>query len=33
MWLIIAIGQGIESEHFAEHGVPVKRGVIEAYKL
>ncbi|MCS6132748.1 FAD-binding protein [Clostridium botulinum] len=28
--LIVAIGQGIESNHFAESGVPVKRGVIEA---
>lgn len=28
--LIVAIGQGIESRHFAEHGVPVKKGVIEA---
>ncbi len=28
--VIVAIGQGIESRHFAEHGVPVKRGVIEA---
>jgi NADPH-dependent glutamate synthase beta subunit-like oxidoreductase len=28
--VIIAIGQGIESEHFAEQGVPVKKGVIEA---
>ena len=28
--LIVAIGQGIESNHFAEHGVPVKRGIIEA---
>src|SRR5471030_492615 len=28
--VIVAIGQGIESEHFAEYGVPVKRGVIEA---
>ncbi|WP_238918756.1 NAD(P)-binding protein [Clostridium sp. YIM B02555] len=28
--VIVAIGQGIESRHFAEHGVPVKKGVIEA---
>lgn len=28
--VIVAVGQGIESRHFAEHGVPVKRGVIEA---
>lgn len=28
--VIVAIGQGIESCHFAEHGVPVKRGIIEA---
>ncbi|NFO30709.1 glutamate synthase [Clostridium botulinum] len=28
--LIVAIGQGIESNHFAESRVPVKRGVIEA---
>ena len=28
--VIVAIGQGIASQHFAEHGVPVKRGVIEA---
>ncbi|EKQ50730.1 MULTISPECIES: NAD(P)-binding protein [unclassified Clostridium] len=28
--LIIAIGQGIESQHFAQNGVPVKRGIIEA---
>lgn len=28
--LIVAIGQGIESRHFAEHGVPVKKGVIDA---
>lgn len=28
--IILAVGQGIESEHFAEYGVPVKRGVIEA---
>ncbi len=28
--LIVAIGQGIESRHFEERGVPVKRGVIEA---
>jgi NADPH-dependent glutamate synthase beta subunit-like oxidoreductase len=28
--VIVAIGQGIESRHFAEHGVPVKRGIIEA---
>lgn len=28
--LIVAVGQGIESRHFAERGVPVKRGVIEA---
>lgn len=28
--VIVAIGQGIESRHFAEVGVPVKRGVIEA---
>lgn len=28
--VIVAIGQGIESRHFAEYGVPVKKGVIEA---
>ena len=28
--VIVAIGQGIESRHFEEAGVPVKRGVIEA---
>lgn len=28
--VIVAIGQGIASQHFEEHGVPVKRGVIEA---
>ncbi len=28
--VIVAIGQGIESRHFQEAGVPVKRGVIEA---
>ena len=28
--VIVAVGQGIESEYFAEHGVHVKRGVIEA---
>lgn len=28
--LIVAIGQGIESQHFAQYGVPVKRGIIEA---
>jgi len=28
--LIVAIGQGIESENFAEYGIPVKRGTIEA---
>jgi len=28
--VIVAIGQGIKSRHFAEYGVPVKRGVIEA---
>lgn len=28
--IIIAIGQGIESRHFEEYGVPVKKGVIEA---
>jgi len=28
--VIVSIGQGIESRHFAEHGVPVKRGIIEA---
>ncbi len=28
--VIVAIGQGIASQHFAEHGVPVKRGVIDA---
>jgi NADPH-dependent glutamate synthase beta subunit-like oxidoreductase len=28
--VIIAIGQGIESEYFAEYGVPVKRGTIDA---
>jgi NADPH-dependent glutamate synthase beta subunit-like oxidoreductase len=30
--LIVAIGQDIESEHFAEAGVPVKSGVIQAEK-
>lgn len=28
--VIVAIGQGIASQHFEEFGVPVKRGVIEA---
>jgi NADPH-dependent glutamate synthase beta subunit-like oxidoreductase len=28
--IIIAIGQSIESAHFAENGIPVKRGSIEA---
>lgn len=28
--LIVAIGQGIETRHFEESGVPVKRGVISA---
>lgn len=28
--VIVAIGQGIASQHFEEHGVPVKRGVIKA---
>jgi NADPH-dependent glutamate synthase beta subunit-like oxidoreductase len=28
--VIVAIGQGIESQHFAEYGVNVKKGVIEA---
>jgi NADPH-dependent glutamate synthase beta subunit-like oxidoreductase len=28
--IIVAIGQGIESRHFEENGVPVKRGVIRA---
>ena len=28
--VVVAIGQGIESRHFAESGVPVKWGVIEA---
>ena len=28
--VIVAVGQGIESEYFAEYGVHVKRGVIEA---
>ena len=28
--VIVAIGQGIESRHFEEAGVPVKRGAIEA---
>jgi len=28
--VIVAIGQGIASQHFEEYGVPVKRGVIEA---
>lgn len=28
--IIVAIGQGIESRHFEEHGVPVKRGMIRA---
>jgi len=28
--VIVAIGQGIASQHFAANGVPVKRGVIEA---
>ena len=28
--VIVSIGQGIESRHFAEYGVPVKKGVIEA---
>ena len=28
--VIVAIGQGIESKAFAEQGIPVKRGVIEA---
>jgi len=28
--VIVSIGQGIESRHFAEYGVPVKRGTIEA---
>lgn len=29
-YIIIAIGQGIESRHFAEFGVPVKQGAINA---
>lgn len=28
--IIVAIGQGIESRHFEENGVPVKRGIIRA---
>ena len=28
--VIVAIGQDIESGHFAEYGLPVKRGTIEA---
>ena len=28
--VIVAIGQGIESKEFEKHGIPVKRGVIEA---
>lgn len=28
--VVVAIGQGIESRHFQEAGVPVKRGVIQA---
>ncbi len=28
--VVVAIGQGIESNHFAEQGVPVARGTIEA---
>ena len=28
--VVVAVGQGIESRHFEDSGVPVKRGVIEA---
>jgi NADPH-dependent glutamate synthase beta subunit-like oxidoreductase len=28
--VVVAVGQGIESHHFQESGVPVKRGVIDA---
>ena len=28
--VIVAIGQGIETKHFEEYGVPIKRGVIDA---
>lgn len=28
--VVVAIGQGIESRHFEEAGVPVKRGIIDA---
>lgn len=28
--IIVAIGQGIETKPFAEHGIPIKRGVIDA---
>ena len=28
--VIVAIGQGIETRHFEDAGIPIKRGVIEA---
>lgn len=28
--MIVAIGQGIETRHFEDAGIPIKRGVIEA---
>ena len=28
--MVVAVGQGIESRHFEDSGVPVKRGTIEA---
>lgn len=28
--VVVAIGQGIESQHFAEEGVPIRHGAIDA---